>query len=93
MNKLEHYSVGIKALPALLSAEGIQQGNPLGPFLFNITIQPLIQKLHSDFTVFYLRTYVDDGRIRASMNDVLADLQLMEEATTLSLNLYIRKLS
>jgi len=29
----------------LLSAEGVQQGDPLGPFLFCLTIQPLVLKL------------------------------------------------
>ena len=60
----------------LLSAEGVQQGDPLGPLLFCITIQPLIQKLRSDFSVFYL----DDGTIGGSRDDVQADLQLMEAA-------------
>ena len=67
----------------LLSAEGVQQGDPLGPLLFCITIQPLIQRLHSDFSVFYL----DDGTIGGSRDDVLADLQLDNEAATLGLKL------
>ena len=68
----------------LLSAEGVQQGDPLGPLLFCITIQPLIQRLHSDFSVFYL----DDGTIGGSRDEILADLQLMEdEPATLGLKL------
>ena len=62
----------------------IQQGDPLDPLLFCITIQPLIQTLCSDFFVFYL----DDGTIGVSRDDVLADLQLLEnEAATLGLKL------
>ena len=68
----------------LLSSEGAQQGDPLGPLLFCITIHPLIQGLRSDFSVFYL----NDGTIGGSRDDVLADLQLMEdEAATLGLKL------
>ena len=39
---------GVQQGDTLLSAEGVQQGDPLGPLLFCITIQPLIQRLHSD---------------------------------------------
>ena len=38
----------------LHSAEGVQQGDPLGPLLFCLAIQPIICILHSDFQVFYL---------------------------------------
>ena len=41
----------------LQSAEGVQQGDPLGPLLFCLTIHPLITSLKSEFRVFYL----DDG--------------------------------
>ena len=44
----------------LQSAEGVQQGDPLGPLLFCLTIHPLITPLKSEFKVFYL----DDGTIR-----------------------------
>ena len=30
------------------SCEGVQQGDPLGPLLFALTIQPLIQKIHRE---------------------------------------------
>ena len=36
----------------LESAEGVQQGDPLGPLLFCLTIQSLILKLQSEFSVF-----------------------------------------
>ena len=38
----------------LQSAEGVQQGDPLGPLLFCITTQQLILNLRSEFSVFYL---------------------------------------
>ena len=41
------------------SAEGVQQGDPLGPLLFCLTIHPLVSKLKSEFCVWYL----DDGTV------------------------------
>ena len=58
----------------LPSAEGIQQGDPLGPLLFCLTIHPLIKCLKSEFRVVYL----DDGTIGGAENDVLKDLQGIE---------------
>ena len=57
------------------SAEGVQQGDPLGPLLFCLAIQPLVLKLQSEFSVFYL----DDGTIGGCVEDVIHDLQLVEE--------------
>ena len=72
------------ACPSLLFCGDLQQGDSLGPLLFCITIQPLIQRLSSDFSVFYF----DNGKIGGSRDDILADLQLMEsEADTLGLKL------
>ena len=43
----------------ILSAEGVQQGDPLGPLLFCLGIHDLISSLQSQFRVFYL----DDGTL------------------------------
>ena len=43
----------------LSSAEGVQQGDPLGPLLFCLAIHPLILQLKAEFRVFYL----DDGSL------------------------------
>ena len=61
------------------SAEGVQQGDPLGPLLFCLAIQPLIQDLQSEFRVFYL----DDGTIGGSLEDVHHDLLMVEEKAAL----------
>jgi hypothetical protein len=64
----------------LESAEGVQQGDPLGPLLFCLTIQSLILKLQSEFNVFYL----NDGTIGGSVEDVIHDLQLVEDEAGLA---------
>ena len=72
----------------LQSEEGVQQGDPLGPLLFCLTIHPLVTKLTSEFKVFYL----DDGTLGGSAESVLHDLQLVErEAAELGLQLNCSK--
>ena len=58
----------------LQSEEGVQQGDPLGPLLFCLTIHPLVSQLRSEFKVFYL----DDGTLGGSVECVLRDLQQLE---------------
>ena len=68
----------------LSSAEGVQQGDPLGPLLFCLAIHPLILQLKAEFRVFYL----DDGSLGGAEEDVLHDLQLIDcEAGCLGLQL------
>ena len=57
------------------SAEGVQQGDPLGTFLFCLTIQQLKPQLTSEFQMFYL----DDGTLGRSMDDLRHDLQVAEK--------------
>ena len=72
----------------LQSEEGVQQGDPLGPLLFCLSIHPLVTKLTSEFKVFYL----DDGTLGGSAESVLHDLQLVErEAAELGLQLNCSK--
>ena len=51
----------------------MQQGDPLRPLLFCLTIQPLL-KLQSAFSVFYL----NDGTIGGSAEDIDCDLRIVE---------------
>ena len=59
----------------LESSEGVQQGDPLGPLLFCLSIHSLTSQLVSDFKVFYL----DDGTLGGSCADALQDLTMVEE--------------
>ena len=58
----------------LQSEEGVQQGDPLGPLLFCLTIHPMISQLQSEFKVFYL----DDGILGGPVEAILQDLQQLE---------------
>ena len=66
----------------LQSAERVQQGDPLGPLLFCLAIQPILLQLKSEFRVFYL----DDGTLGGPECSVLEDLKLIQrEAGSLGL--------
>ncbi|MDA8003073.1 MAG: reverse transcriptase domain-containing protein, partial [Alphaproteobacteria bacterium] len=65
-------------------SKGVQQGDPLGPMLFCLTIHPMVEKLRSELKVFYL----DDGTLGGNLEDIIRDLQLVEkEAAELGLQL------
>ena len=76
---LVHSSYGSPTLlywgdKTVVSAEGVQQGDPLGPLLFCLSIHHMITQLAADFKVFYL----DDGSLGGSCEDVLNDLETVE---------------
>ena len=59
----------------VVSAEGIQQGDPLGPMLFCLGIHNMVSSLSSEFKAFYL----DDGTLGGSVEDMVADLRRIED--------------
>ena len=78
------------------SQSGVQQGDPLGPLLFALVVQPLAEELSSltvngkklDLTFFYL----DDGVIAGDLECVAKALQLVEErGAALGLKLKVGK--
>ena len=58
----------------LQSAEGVQQGDPLGPLLFCLTIHELGSQLESELCLFYL----DDGTLGGSVENLKHDLEVVE---------------
>ena len=69
----------------LMSSEGVQQGDPLRPLLFCLTIHKLTSQLGSEFCLFYL----DDGTLGGDAEQALQDLHLVEQGAKelgLSLN-------
>ena len=66
------------------SAEGVQQGDPLGPLLFCLVIFPLTQMLCFEFRIFYL----DDATLGGNEVDVCDDFKMIErEAAEVGLEL------
>lgn len=67
------------------SKEGVQQGDPLGPFLFSLGIIDLISQCKSHFNMWYL----DDGALGGTAEDVLSDYKIIvnsNESLGLSVN-------
>ena len=64
------------------SAEGVQQGDPLGPLLFCLTLHNLSLQLKSDLCVLYL----DDTTLGGSCEDILHDLGVIKDAAKLGLS-------
>ena len=54
----------------LQSEEGAQQGNPLGPLLFCVSIMDLVRNMTSELNIWYM----DDGTIGGQLDDLLHDL-------------------
>jgi len=71
-----------------LYQEGPQQGDPLGPLLFSITLQPLLDSLISELTLGYL----DDLTVGDNQTKVAADvLRIKEIGESIGLSLNISK--
>ena len=59
----------------ILSSEGVQQGDPLGPLLFCLTIHHMCSRLKSELCIFYL----DDGTLGGLLSDVLHDVEMIKK--------------
>lgn len=55
----------------MVSATGIQQGDPVGPALFSLAIDELVRSLDAEFNVWYL----DDGTIGYTPDKVYSCVQ------------------
>ena len=72
----------------LPSAEGIQQGDPLGPLCFSLCIQSLVSRLSSELNVWYL----DDGTLAGDPETVKADFNsILSEQDSLGLRINVKK--
>ena len=61
------------------SATGAQQGDPLGPLLFSITLHPILMGCTSEFRIGYL----DDVTIGGLIQDVDCDVQRVRQEVCL----------
>ena len=76
---LYHYLFSCYSKPSSLffngsliqSAEGVQQGDPLGPLCFSLAIQGLVSELASELNVWYL----DDGALAGRPDQVRTDFE------------------
>ena len=59
----------------LNSKEGVQQGDPLGPFLYSITVMNLLRGCESELNLWYL----DDANLAGDPSIVLADFSRILE--------------
>ena len=70
------------------SSEGVQQGDPLGPLLFCLTLHPLLNSLNADLRIGYL----DDLTLGGIQSTVEEDVnRLIEESGKIGLNINISK--
>jgi hypothetical protein len=59
---------------SIMSQEGCQQGDPLGPLLFCVTIQPMLQSLSSDLVIGYM----DDITLGGPESTVASDVSIIK---------------
>ena len=72
----------------VVSSEGPQQGDPLGPLMFSITIQPILDELNSELVIGYL----DDITLGGGVHQVAADIEkVVKDAEAMSLILNANK--
>ncbi len=71
------------------SCSGVQQGDPLGPLDFALTLQPLLERLQADVSGLRLNVwYLDDDTLMGSPEDLAAALHIVErEGPPLGLHL------
>ena len=78
-----HLTCGMAKI-LLLSAEGLQQGDPLGPLLFCLSIHKIVCAINSEFVSGYL----DDLGIGGNVSSVINDIKMIEvEASNVGLSL------
>ena len=72
----------------ILSQQGVQQGDPCGPFLFSLTILNLTNQMKSEGNIWYL----DDSTLCGDAKSVISDFEKIKKAsTTLGLEVNLKK--
>lgn len=62
----------------LFSTQGVQQGDPLGPLLFALTLQPLVNMISIQCNLDFHAWYLDDGTIAGDTLEVAKALKLIQ---------------
>ena len=61
---------GERSYHCIESQEGVQQGDPLGPFLFSLTLQSCLVDAHAEMGSGFVASYLDDAVMAAPVQDV-----------------------
>ena len=65
---------------SILSCCGVQQGDPLGPLGFALTLQPLVERIREGVPGLKINAwYPDDGTLCGSACDLIKALKIIEE--------------
>ena len=65
---------------SILSSCGVQQGDPLGPLGFALTLQPILEKIKEEVPNLLINAwYLDDGTLCGSASDLCSALAIIEE--------------
>ena len=76
---------------SIRSCVGVQQGDPLGPLGFALTLHPLIEKIRAEVPGLFLNAwYLDDGTLMGSPEDLATALRI-EERDSPSLGLHLNR--
>jgi hypothetical protein len=72
----------------IISNEGIQQGDPIGPLLFCLTLQPVLSRCGSELRIAYL----DDITLGGSLGSLSVEVDcLQRDASEIGLSLNVSK--
>ena len=64
----------------LRSCGGIQQGDPLGPLGFALTLHPIVERIKKEIPDLKINAwYLDDGTLCGSPNDIAKALRIIEK--------------
>ena len=78
VGQLRIFRADLNCFQFLRSAEGTQQGDPLGPFLFALAIQPILSSVAANHPATIISAFVDDITLIGNIKQVapaVADLQ------------------
>lgn len=76
----------------LSSTLGVQQGDPIGPLLFSLTLHPLVKYINSRCKLDLHAWYLDDGTSIGDTLEVAKALSIIEsEGPSRGLHLNIKK--